>query len=228
LTRDWEPHPIIDHPHGVLRAVSFDEEAPPEARARLLPEEQAFAASLSPIRRPTWIAGRLALAAALAAIGAPRAALLSTGRGAPLVPRGFVGSVSHKRDLAVAMAARDDGARIGVDVEELVQSPYDVSRRVLTAAELAAVDALPGEARWREVLLRFSIKESIYKAVDPFVRRYVGFKEAEVDPGPWGEGVRSAGARLSLEQGDGSFEVKASWLAIGGHVVTSAVVRPAP
>ena len=33
----------------------------------------------------------------------------------------------------------------------------------------------------RDVTLRFAIKEAIYKAVDPIVRRYVGFTEVELD-----------------------------------------------
>jgi 4'-phosphopantetheinyl transferase EntD len=192
-----------------------------------LPDEQAFAAGLSPLRRPTWIAGRLALAAALWEIGAPRAPLLATDRGAPAIAAGFVGSVSHKRQIAVALAARDVGVSIGVDVEELSPGKYDISRRVLTPAELAVVNARAAEERWREVLIRFSMKESIYKAVDPFVRRYVGFEEAEVDLGPRGEGIQRAAARLALEKGEGPFEVEASWLEIEGHVITSAVVRRA-
>lgn len=227
MSAPYQPYPLLDHPHGALRAVALDEgPPPPEALARLAPEERAFAAGLGPVRQATWVAGRLALAAALAEVGAPRAALLATARGAPAVPAGFVGSVSHKRQLAVALAAPDEGAGLGVDVEVAVAGRIDIARKVLTDAELRAVDALAAQDRWRGVVGRFSIKEAIYKAVDPFVRRYVGFKEAEVDLGPAGEGVRVVAARLALDRGEGPFAVEATWAEVAGYVVSSARVRP--
>jgi 4'-phosphopantetheinyl transferase EntD len=36
--------------------------------------------------------------------------------------------------------------------------------------------------RDEEVLLRFSIKEALYKAMHPLICQYVGFREAEVQP----------------------------------------------
>lgn len=187
-------------------------------------------ASVPPPRRATWIAGRLALAAALAEIGAPRVPLLSTPRGAPAVPAGFVGSISHKRTLAVALAAPAAGACLGVDVEEAKPFRVDVSRRILTPAELAAVNALGPEARWRAVLARFSIKEAIYKALDPFVGRYVAFAEAEVDLDPEpaeAPAPTTVRARLALAEGEGPFAVVAAWTELGGYFVSAARVRPA-
>ena len=224
----YEARPWLALPYGVVRAVAIPEAPPPpEVLAGLLPEEQVFAASLPPLQLGTWVAGRLALAAALAELGAPRTALLATPRGAPRVPAGFVGSVSHKRRVAAALAARDEGAGLGFDVEELAPHRHDISQRILTAGELAAVDTLGAEDRWREVLVRFSIKEAIYKAVDPFVGRYVGFKEAVVDPGPRNEseGVRQAAARLAMEKGEGPFAVEAAWAEAEGYVVSAARVR---
>ena len=75
---------------------------------------------------------------------------------------------------------------------------------------LRAIDALPPELRWRGVVARFSIKESIYKAIDPFVQRYVGFKEAHVELGDEASPVREARVRLSLAQGEGPFAVAAT------------------
>jgi len=42
--------------------------------------------------------------------------------------------------------------------------------------ELGSLAAL-GIGAESEILLRFSLKESIYKAIHPFVRRYVSFQE---------------------------------------------------
>jgi 4'-phosphopantetheinyl transferase EntD len=206
----------------VLRAVAIPDEPPPlDALARLLPEERAFAASLAPPRLATWVAGRLALSAALADLGAPGAPLLSTPRGAPAPPPGFVGSLSHKPRIAVALASPATGAHVGVDVEMARPGRVDISQRILVDAERAEVAAEPLETRWRAVLARFSIKESIYKALDPFVQRYVGFKEAEVALGP---PVR---VRLVLAGGEGPFEVEATWCEVAGLLVSAARVRPA-
>ncbi len=73
-----------------------------------------------------------------------------------MTPPGFVGSVSHKARIAVALAAADEGAHVGVDVEE-PPPKVDIARRILTPAELADVDALPTEGRGRALMARFSI-----------------------------------------------------------------------
>ena len=65
---------------------------------------------------------------------------------------------------------------MGVDLELAVPSRRDIAARILTPRELAALTD-----RGRGATLRFSIKEAIYKAVDPFVRRYVAFTEVELD-----------------------------------------------
>jgi 4'-phosphopantetheinyl transferase EntD len=98
-------------------------------------------------------------------------------RGAPVMPAGWLGSLSHKRELAAALVAEDDGsgARIGLDLEEAREPRQPIERRVLTARELA------GLASRRDITRFFAIKEAIYKAIDPFVRRYVGFQEVEIE-----------------------------------------------
>ena len=94
-------------------------------------------------------------------------------RGAPVLPAGWVGSISHKRERAAVIVAPDDGARIGIDLEVAQPSRQPIERRVLTAREVVGAPL--------DVVLYFALKEAIYKAVDPFVRRYVGFQEVEVD-----------------------------------------------
>jgi 4'-phosphopantetheinyl transferase EntD len=180
---------------GAAAAVRISDAAPGAAAglvaiepgvvlARLHPDERAAGAALASARRGEWAAGRLALRAALARAGADADAPIGIDdRGAPRVPGGFTGSISHKRGLAVALAAPlAQGARVGIDLELDAPSKVAIEARVLTAAERAGLAALPpGDERGRAVMLRFAIKEAIYKAVDPFVRRYVGFQEVEVE-----------------------------------------------
>jgi 4'-phosphopantetheinyl transferase EntD len=211
-------------PHGRCVGVAL----PPEwdaradtALAELAPAARAHAAGLAPRRRLTWVGGRLALGRAAAALGAAAGALLPDAAGAPQLAAGLVGSVSHKTELAVALLDRADGWSRGVDLEALAPPRERIARRVLTEAERAGVDALAPAARWEAILLRFSLKEALYKALHPFVRRYVGFLEAELAP----EADGSCAAALRLTGGEGPFVVEGRWLRRGDWLLTTCRVR---
>jgi enterobactin synthetase component D len=209
----------LDLPHGRCVGVAIPAEL--ELDEALAPEEQAFAQALSDARRPTWIAGRLALRAALRDQGLEAPAILANDRGAPLLPAGAAGSISHKRALAVGLAAPRAGAELGVDLELVAPLRVDIARRVLTAQEQTAIAALAPEAREREVLLRLSCKEAIYKALDPFVRRYVGFHEVAVVPQADGSAITT----MSVGRGEGPFTADVRWQTIelgGTYFLTTA------
>jgi len=168
--------------HGACVVVELgDHDA---ALAGLPPDEQLRAGELGPIRGGEYIAGRTALHLALAPAVGEDVAILSDDRGAPILPSGWVGSISHKgahKDShegvrAAALVAPAGRGHIGVDLEVAAPPRQDIARRILTPREQAQ---LPD--RGRAVMLRFSIKEAIYKAIDPYVRRYVGFTEVELD-----------------------------------------------
>ncbi|HVV53626.1 MAG TPA: hypothetical protein VHO06_28480, partial [Polyangia bacterium] len=92
-------------PFGTCVGVALPETPAFELPPELHPEEAAFARALPEGTRAGWVGGRVALRAALAAIGvAAPEPLLATPRGAPRLPAGAVGSVSHKRTIAVALA----------------------------------------------------------------------------------------------------------------------------
>ena len=213
--------------HGRCVAVAFDaiDALGSSKESTLGDEEKAYAATLGERRRRTWIGGRLALREALAREGIAHGSILSTPRGAPLLPEGVTGSVSHKDDLAVALVARartgGDDARIGVDVEVDAPRKHDVSSYVLTEDEVAELASLDAADKQRAVLLRFSAKESIYKAIDPFVQRYVSFKEAHVTPADDG----SARVVMSLRPEEGAFDVEVRWLRRDGLILTTARAR---
>jgi enterobactin synthetase component D len=207
--------------HGRCVGVALTPGEPPSdaSCARLVAEERAFAATLTGVRRATWVGGRIALREALARIDAePETAILASDRGAPVLTEGLAGSVSHKETIAVALVAREATARIGVDVELDVARRIDVARHVLTDDEARDVNALPESERVRALLIRFSAKESIYKAVDPFVRRYVSFKDAEV----WPREDGSANVLLRLRPEEGAFSVDVRWWQWNALLMTSA------
>jgi enterobactin synthetase component D len=220
-------------PFGVCLGVALpevDSGAPFALPGELHPGEAAFADPLPPIRRAAWAGGRVALRRALALAGfAAPAAILATPRGAPALPAGLVGSISHKHGhkqaIAVALvaAATDPPATVGIDVEEVRVLYPGVAERVLTDRERAALPAA-GPARDAAVLLRFSAKEAIYKALDPWVGRFVEFEEAEIAAAPDG----ALAATLALEKGEGPFAVElhdARGAGQPGLILTAARVR---
>src|SRR5690606_19657020 len=97
-------------------------------------------------------------------------------------PDELIGSLSHTTGwCGVALARRSTGlSSIGIDAERRVELSAGVIERVLTAPELADLDAL----RTPELaaVLRFSAKEAVYKALYPLLQRYIGFHEVEVWP----------------------------------------------
>jgi 4'-phosphopantetheinyl transferase EntD len=193
----------------------------------LAPDDAVVARALSGARRAWWVGGRVALRAALAAAGARDiGALGRDARGAPVVPSGFVGSISHKRTIAAALAAPADGdlpATIGVDVEVPRPLRQDIGRLVLTARERTALAGLAGAARDRELVRLFSAKEAIYKALDPWVRRFVSFQEVEIETASGA----ALDARLALSGGEGPFAVTLEDASDGDLILVAARVAPA-
>jgi enterobactin synthetase component D len=214
-------------PFGRLVGVALPDEddgADMEALAATLPpEEQAHARGLAPARRVTWVGGRVALRRALGDLGVAAGAILSTPRGAPRLPPGAIGSIAHKRTLAVALAALAPAGApadvtLGVDVE-LDRAPHiDISERVLTATELRRLDAVVGPLRARAVLAAFAAKEAIYKGLDPWLHRYVSFEEVELD-------AAGAVATLAPRAGEPSFEIEVHEEPLPGHVLVTARVQ---
>jgi 4'-phosphopantetheinyl transferase EntD len=211
-------------PHGVITAVHLPETpdpVPESILSGLPPAEVALARTLQGFRQPQFVGGRIALRRACEQLGIRPPPILSDDRGAPILPAGLAGSVSHKRNLAVGMASHDTLGTLGVDLEDYEPFRLGIAEHVLVAEELDAIRDLPDARRWIAMLVRFSIKESVYKALDRHVRRYVGFHEAIVHPDLQG-GVE---VRLALEQGEGPFVVDARFEWLYGRLLTSARIR---
>ena len=214
-------------PAGVCVAVSLPEGDGFPLPAGLHPGEAAFVHGSPAARRTTFIGGRLALRLALAGVGADPdsiGAILSTPRGAPAMPPGFVGSVSHKRELAVAIVARAEPtprATVGIDLEIRRPLRADIAARVLTPDERAELADLTPDARAAEVLFRFAAKEAIYKALDHWVQRLVSFQEVAIATAP--DGRREA--RLALTSPEGPFRVELHDASDDGRILVTAAIE---
>ncbi len=169
-------------------------------------DERALCARWAPKRQATFAAGRQALRLALVAAGVVDditnvPAIGRDDRGAPVLPPGLARlrravSITHKDSVAGALvvpavAADVDVVAVGCDLELDVDiigggrdrhSMESLARQVLLPAELQALveGDLDDDGYRRAVFERFSLKEALYKGLDPFVRRYVGFHEVSV------------------------------------------------
>jgi len=130
--------------------------------------------------------------------------ILKDQHGRPQVPNGFIGSISHKKNVGVALvSAVDDGGSfpptkgIGVDIEQTFSKGKDIAKKVLTEREIENLGKIEGVTRDEEVLLRFSLKECVYKAMHPIICQWVGFQEAEITPHDDG----TATVNLNLKSG---------------------------
>jgi phosphopantetheine--protein transferase-like protein len=210
-------------PHGILIGVALPErvEDTDAYLTRLHPAEAAYAQELRGHRKMSFVGGRIAARAAIQSLGRDVGPLLSDPHGAPILPVGVGMSISHKRHLAVAMASRVEQDTLGVDLETIQPSRMTVASHVLTENERADVDALPESRRWTSVLLRFSLKESIYKALAPKLVRFIDFSEAEVSPDPDG----TAAVKLLLREGAGPLRLDARYIWVPDGVLTSVRAR---
>ena len=211
-------------PHGILAAVYLpnpSDDFPPKFLHRLHVEERTFAETLSGKRRIEWIGGRLAARISASALGSELNPLLSDEYGAPVAQKNVSVSISHKNQLALALVARKKNGFIGVDYEVPGRDRAHIASKVLLPSELETVERLEESRKWNAVLLRFSIKESIYKAIAPKARRYIGFDEAEVSEVSNGQ----ARIKLMLKSGQEPKEIdgRYDWMPEG--LVTSVRVR---
>jgi enterobactin synthetase component D len=206
--------------HGVLTAVHVPdtpEPVPDEVMQRLPLAEAELAQGMTGMRRVRFVAGRLALRRACEQVGASPPPILVGGRGAPSLPRGLAGSVSHKTSVAVGMVARAEGGTLGVDLTEYGPPRAGLASRVLTEDERAEIAGQEPAQHWISVLMRFSIKEAMYKSLDPLLNRYIGYQEVAVHPDVNGGVI----VDLRLGGADG-LEVDARYAWLHGRLLCSA------
>lgn len=133
-------------------------------------------------RRAEYFAGRYLAAKAFAEFGLQGFDLHSDKTRGPIWPEGFIGSISHTDNFACCvLALADDYLALGIDAQAWIPaaSATKLARRILSPAELAVLDI--AQVPLTEGLsLAFSAKESIYKAFHPHVRRFFGYREAEL------------------------------------------------
>lgn len=232
--------------HDGVLSTSPDERSTTVLSGELHPQELEMALSMSPERRNSFIAGRLALHRALhelhtaspglsSAAESTESAILRTVRGAPALPHSFSGSISHKMSLALAaVAPRQVIAgrqllHLGIDLETRPQAAEprrpSIASRILTANELRDLESrdLDPLHALEAVRIHFAIKEAVYKAIDPLVHRYVGFREVELSLADESRMGQPQPVRLLLpELSEVDVQVEAEWWMDSNWIIASA------
>ncbi len=169
-------------PPGVAGFAIRDEEGAGrfDGPADLAPGEEAVLGGACAMRRWQFAAGRRCGRRALAALGRPPEAILAGPGGEPRWPTGVIGSITHCRGYAAAIATAALGwPGVGLDAE-----PHQpLSSRVLTHVASPDERAWIAGARGLGVCfdrLLFSVKESVYKAWYPLTSRRLGFADVRV------------------------------------------------
>ncbi|KJY78338.1 4'-phosphopantetheinyl transferase family protein [Vibrio nigripulchritudo] len=142
-----------------------------------LPQEMNRAV---PKRKAEFTAGRVVAREALQDLGVTHTKLPIGEHRAPIWPKGYLGSISHTDNLALATVARDsEVSMLGLDVENLIDES-----QVQTLMPMFVSDA---EMDWQQTsgltpqqfaTLIFSAKESAFKAIYPYVKNYLEFSDS--------------------------------------------------
>lgn len=136
--------------------------------------------SASTGRQLEYLAGRICATTALGGIGINNVQVGSNADRSPIWPVGCTGSISHKRQRAVAVANKQYGL-LGVDVEMLMKpaSAEKIARKIINDAEVKRMADGPYDFA-KSLTVVFSAKEALYKAIYPRVKRYLPFHICEL------------------------------------------------
>ena len=107
---------------------------------------------------------------------APEPSLPKTASGAPRWPPGFVGSLSHDPEVAVAVIAPSRSLpAVGIDIEPALPLPGGSLDLIATPNEQRQLNGNLTRAR-----LLFCIKEAVYKAVHPLDSIFLEHHDVEI------------------------------------------------
>ncbi len=135
--------------------------------------------SIVSVRRASG-AARIVAKALLAKLGAPPGVELPRlASRAPQWPPGFVGSLAHDHEFAVAAVAPTHALRgVGIDIEPALPLPEDLIETIATPCERKQINGDLVLAR-----LLFCIKEAVYKATHPIDGVFLEHHDVEVSLG---------------------------------------------
>ena len=133
-------------------------------------------------RRAEYFSGRFCANQALQKLGISVEYIGRGKRGEPLWPDGILGSISHCKNLAIAVVGRTQGMLgVGIDIEDEISRTV-LSNVLIQTLDKAEIALIHDDMRLTNKLftLIFSIKESFFKAAYLHVRQYFGFESISI------------------------------------------------
>lgn len=132
-------------------------------------------------RQAEFAAGRVCAAWSLIKMGVEPSFPLPVNDRLPVWPSKTLGSISHCEGVAVAVVTmRSTYCVLGIDVESMVDPAIvlDIQDSVCLCEELSHLEEYIS-CRSKALIMLFSAKEALYKALYPRVKRFMGFHAAE-------------------------------------------------
>jgi len=155
----------------------------------LLPAEALHVGGSAPARSREFAAGRECARRALTHFGIEGLPVLVAPDRTPVWPAGFVGSITHTRGFAAAVAGERSRFRgLGIDSEVTGEVGKELWPKICGAQERLWLESLPCAERGAAATLVFSAKEAYYKCCYPITGERPGFHEVCILPDAWGAG----------------------------------------
>lgn len=134
-------------------------------------------------RQTEFASGRLCAKDALKGLEINDFPILMDEKRAPVWPGGVSGSITHTRDICVAVAAKvKEGQSLGIDVEEGGRLSENLWEHSFVEEEIEWLRALGGgedPIKWATMM--FAAKEAFYKAQYPLTKAWVGFRDVKLE-----------------------------------------------
>lgn len=181
-----------------------------------------------PRRRREFLHGRLCARAAIAAATGRLGANVPIGQNrSPVFPAPLRGSITHTENFAAAACVTDAQGSIGIDAERMMEA--DVARQIapLVALERELVAARSvGPDLSHRVTAIYSAKESLFKALSPFLTRIAEFRESEWLDFDLATGRFTLGLSAQFEGGWARRRVDGQLAFRNGAILTAVLVHP--
>ncbi len=134
-------------------------------------------------RQAEFLAGRICAKTVLSHMGIAHHTINTDTERRPIWPSGIIGSITHTHNIAAAIVApADKYLAIGLDYEQIVthSSLEELSGTILTTKERAFLKTQRKNERHTYFSLVFSLKESLFKALNPITKVFFDFQAAQV------------------------------------------------
>lgn len=178
------------------------------------PEEAQASARFAPVRRREFMAGRELARQALTELGIAPCPIPRMADRSPRWPDGVRGSITHVKDwVAVAVSADSRLRAVGIDLEGV--GAFDVANtgQILASREESALDPT----------VLFSLKESVFKAVNPLCGEFLDFGDVTISTAG-ADGVFHARGRPGLVSSDMIAKGRGMLISVPGHHLTAFII----